>query len=113
MATRVFNAANENLANLTDYGVTQAKLAALDQARQDFEASRGKPRAKISEKAGMTATLPEMIHDVKSLLRTRLDKLVTSFRLSDPPFYAGYQSARVIVDRRGPAEVPPTEPPEA
>ena len=92
--------------------VTQAKLDALDQARQDFQAAKSKPRAKISQKSGITATLPQMIRDVKGLLRTRLDKLMTPFRLSAPMFYAGYQSARVIGDRKGSsgAETPPPAP---
>ena len=53
-----------------------------------------------------------MIRDVKGLLRTRLDKLMTPFRLSAPMFYAGHQSARVIGDRKGPggAETPPPAP---
>lgn len=77
-----------------------------------FPNSKSKPRAKIGEKAGYTATLPQLIRDGKTLLRTRLDKLMTMFRLSNPPFYAGYQSARVIVDLQGPGGGDaPTPPP--
>jgi hypothetical protein len=113
VATRVFDAGTANRAALADYGVTQAKLDALEQARDDFQAAKSNPRSKISENAGYTATLPQMIRDVKSILRTRLDKLMTRFRLSNPMFFAGYQSARVIIDRRGPGEeeetpTPPT-----
>jgi hypothetical protein len=112
-ATRIFDAGTANLAALADYGVTQAKLDALDQARQDFQAAKSNPRSKIAEKAGLTATLPQMIRDVKSILRTRLDKLMTTFRLSNSPFFAGYQSARVIVNRHGAGgdEKPPAPPP--
>jgi hypothetical protein len=42
-----------------------------------------------------------MIADATSILRNRLDKLVTRYRKTNPDFYAGYQSARVIVDRGG------------
>lgn len=113
VATRIFNAGATNLAGLAAYMVTQAKLDALDQARQDFQNAKSKPRAKIGEKAGLTATLPQMIRDVKSLLRTRLDKLMTAFRLSNPPFFAAYQSTRVIVDLQGPGagQAPPPPPP--
>jgi hypothetical protein len=38
--------------------VTQAKLDALDKARLRFQDAKSKPRAKIGEKAGFTATLP-------------------------------------------------------
>lgn len=110
VATRVFDAGTANVASLADYGVTQSKLTALDQARQDFETAKAKPRVKISEKAGMTATLPQMVRDVKSILRTRLDKLMTIFRTGNPTVYAGYQSARVIIDRHGPGPTPPATP---
>lgn len=110
VATRVFDGGTAELANLGPYGVTQPKLDALDQARQDFQAAKGNPRSEIGEKAGLTATLPQMIRDVKTILRTRLDKLMTAFRLGNPPFYAGYQSARVIVDLAGPGDDTPTPP---
>ena len=35
------------------------------------------------------------------VLRNRLDKQMTKFRKTNPEFYAGYRSARVIVDRGG------------
>ena len=113
VAMRVFNAGTGNLAGLAGYMVTSVKLDALNQARQDFQDAKSKPRSKIGEKAGLTATLPQMIRDVKSLLRTRLDKLMTAFRLSNPPFFAAYQSTRVIVDLQGPGagQAPPPPPP--
>ena len=46
----------------------------------------------------------------------RLDKQMTKFKKSHPEFYAGYRSARVIVDRGGSgggAPTPPTPPPAA
>ena len=90
VAQRIIDPGSANLAQLGPYNITQAKLDALDQARADFQRAKGKPRTKISEKAGYTGTLPQMIRDAKTLLRTRLDKLMTAFRLSDPAFFAGY-----------------------
>ena len=37
--------------------------------------------------------------------------LITKFRETQPEFYAGYQSARVIVDRGGSGGTPPAPPP--
>ncbi len=102
VAVRVHSAAAANLAALGDYNVDQAKLDALDAARVAFQGTKSKPRVKIAEKAGETKTLPGKIRAVKTVLRTRLDKLMTGFRKTDPEFYAGYLAARVIVDRRGP-----------
>jgi len=36
---------------------------------------------------------------------------MTKFRLSNPEFYAGYLSARVVVDRGGSAPAKPPTPP--
>ncbi len=110
VASRVHAAGVANLAALAPYNIVQATLDSLDQTRQDFQAAKSNPRAKIADKAGKTATLPQMIRDAKSLLRTRLDKLMTVFRASNPSFYAGYLSARVIVDRHGPGDPTPTPP---
>jgi hypothetical protein len=51
---------------------------------------------------------------VTSILRNRLDKQMTKFKKTNPEFFAGYRSARVIVDRGGSAggsPPPPTPPP--
>jgi hypothetical protein len=45
--------------------------------------------------------VPDEINDLTSVLRNRLDKQMTKFRKTNPEFYAGYRSARVIVDRGG------------
>jgi hypothetical protein len=112
IATRIYNGGVANLAQLGPFNITQAKLDDLDQARQAFLAAKNKPRVKINEKAGETRTLPQMITEAKSLLRLQLDKLMASFRLSKPQFYAGYLSARVIIDRHGPGNNQPPEPPQ-
>ncbi len=57
VAQRIIDAGSANLAELGPYNITQAKLDALDQARADFQGAKGKPRTKISEKAGYTGTL--------------------------------------------------------
>jgi hypothetical protein len=90
-----------NLNDLAPFNVTQAMLDDLGKARVDFLEAKTKPRSKIGEKAGCTATLGPMLHDAMSLVRLQLDKLMASFRLSQPAFYAGYLSARVIIDRHG------------
>ncbi len=56
---------------------------------------------RLAGRSGETDTLPDKIANVTSILRNRLDKVMTRFKKSDPEFYAAYQSARVIVDRGG------------
>jgi len=111
LAMRIYEHANVNKAVLTsDFDVSATRIAELDAARVTFQGLKSNPRAAISGKAGETATLPEKIREVKSLLRLRLDKMMLKFRTADAVFYAGYRSARVIVDRHGlgGGETPPT-----
>ncbi len=113
LAKGVAGAALANLPALADYGVTAADVAELTAKTEAFSAVTTAPRRAINGRAGETATLPEAILAVRLLLRNRLDKLVTKFRKTHPEFVAGYESARVIVDRLGGggAEKAPATPP--
>lgn len=71
---------------------------ALNALRASFLAVKNAPRTAIAGRAGATATLPDLIDQANTLLRDRLDKLVTKFRASQPEFVAGYRSTRVVVD---------------
>ncbi len=108
---RVATLAKANAAALADHLVTDADVAALEQLTADFDKIKNQPRTTIAGRAGETATLPDLITAVTDLLRDRLDKQMTKFRLSNPEFYAGYLSARVVVDRGGSAPAKPPTPP--
>ncbi len=110
IATRVHGAGTENATALADYGITAAELEELDQKRAAFAGAKTSPQVAIADRAAATATLPELIRDVMGLLNSRLDKLMTRYRTANPEFFAGYQSARVIVDRRGPGTPEPVAP---
>ena len=109
--TRVAGLATANLAALADYGIVQADVTALTAFTTQFHGAKTAPRAAVVDRASQTATLPDKIAGVTSLLRNRLDKLMTKFKKSNPEFYAGYLSARVIVDRGGSASAPPAPTP--
>ncbi len=103
VAMRAFQHATANKGALeSDFGLSAARVAELDAARVAFQELKSNPRSAIATKAGETTTLPEKIRAAKSLLRLQLDKMMIKFRKADPVFYAGYQSARVIVDRHDP-----------
>ena len=110
---RVATLAKANTAALADHLVTAADVAELEQLTSDFDQIKNQPRTTIAGRAGETATLPDLITAETNLLRDRLDKQMTKFRLSHPEFYAGYLSARVIVDRGGSAPPKPPTPPPA
>jgi hypothetical protein len=40
-----------------------------------------------------------LIRDANGILRNQIDRLVNLFSRSNPEFVAGYNSARVVVDR--------------
>lgn len=98
-ARRVSAAAAENLTALADYGIAQPEVAALDALVSRFGGLKTGPRTAIASRAAETATLPDAINHVTTILRDRLDKQMTRFRKTQPEFFAGYQSARAIVWR--------------
>ena len=98
---RISALATANLTGLKDYGITQADVTALDGLTTQFHDAKTAPRKAIAARAGQTKTLPPAVKSVTSLLRNRLDKEMFLFKKSNPEFYAGYASARVILDRGG------------
>lgn len=108
---RVSKLAKVNMPALTDHLITAVDVQKLDDLTKDFDEVKNKPRTTIAGRAGETATLPDLLTAGTDLLRDRLDKQMTKFRLTNPEFYAGYQSARVVVDRGGSGPpTPPTSP---
>ena len=109
-AIRVSAAAAGNLPALADYDIDQADVTELDALIVEFSGKKSGPRTAIVQRAAETATLPDVIRSTTDILRERLDKLMTKFRKTQPVFYAGYQSARVVVTRGGSTPTPPTPP---
>ncbi len=89
----------ENLTVLAPYLVTQTNLDELAAAKTQFESVKGTPRLAIATRAGQTTTLPEALNATSRLLKKRLDRLMSRFRRTQPEFFAGYEKARVVVDR--------------
>jgi hypothetical protein len=110
--------ATANLAALADYNITQAEVKALDDLRTNFSSVKAAVPTAAARRAGETKTLPQAIKDNQTLLRKQLDKQMTKFKKTQPEFYAGYQTARAIVNRRShhaspqpaPAPTPATTP---
>ncbi len=94
-------AATEQIANLADYGITQAKLTALKKKIDAFEASLAKPRQQIASGSATTQNLQAQFAEADAILNKRLDKVVFQFKASAPDFFNAYQTARSIVDIRG------------
>jgi hypothetical protein len=102
-----------NMAALADYGVTAADVTALNNLVTLFHGVKTAPRTAAAERKSETTTLPDLLTETTSLLRNRLDKLMTKFKKTQPEFYSGYRTARVVVDRGGSggSTTPPPAPP--
>jgi hypothetical protein len=105
-ATTVLGKANAKASDLAALDVTQANIDELDQALQNFNGTKEKPRTVAAERAAQTTSLPTLIRDGSDLLRSQIDRLVNLFRRSNSQFVAGYRSARVIIDRPGTHSAP-------
>jgi hypothetical protein len=111
---RISGLATANLAALADYGITQADVTALDDLTAQFHGVKAAPRTAIASRSGQTKTMPPAVKSTTSILRNRLDKQMLMFKKTNPEFYAGYLSARVVVARGGSgggSPIPPTPPP--
>lgn len=100
---RIAALAISKLAALPDYGIVEEDITPLTNLADDFHTMKTAPRTAVAGRKGETDTLPALIRDTTTLLRTRLDKLMTRFKKTQPVFYAAYLSARVIVDKGNPA----------
>ena len=112
---RISGLATANLAGLADYGITQTDVTGLDGLTTQFHDAKTAPRKAIATRAGQTKTMPPAVKTVTSLLRNHLDKQMLMFKKSNPEFYAGYVSARVIVNhggRRSGSQPAPTPAPQ-
>ncbi len=93
----IHNAATENLDALDDeYGVTQAKLTALQTKIDAFRTAQPKPRRTRATSSAATEQLRACFAQADQILDEKLDKLVVQFKASQPQFYAEYTSARRV-----------------
>ncbi len=87
-------AATENLDALDDeYGVTQAKLTALQTKIDAFRSAQPEPRRTRATSSAATEQLRAAFTQAVQILKGKLDKLVVQFEADAPKFYAEYVSA--------------------
>jgi hypothetical protein len=112
--SRISALTTANASALASYGVTGDDVTELNDLVSDFHDVKTAPRSAVIGRASETNTLPDAITKTTSLLRNRLDKQMTKFKKNNPTFYAGYRTARVIVDRGGAGggTTPPPPPPQ-
>ncbi len=94
----IHNLGVEHKTALADYGITDAKLADLQTAIDDYAQSVPKPRAAITDRATVKANIKQYFRQADTLLAEQVDKLVETFSKESPDFVATYRNARVIID---------------
>ena len=87
-----------NLAALADYGITAAMLTGLQTAINNYSAETPKPRTALSQRKTYNANLAVLFKETDAILRDQLDKLVMTFKTSNPDFIKTFESNRIIID---------------
>lgn len=102
-----------NIAALADYGLLPTTLDAWQTAMDAYGPLVAGPRSARVSKKVITAQLKTLFKQTNDHLRDIIDPLMLALRASQPDIYLGYQSSRIIIDRKGqsPTENPnPSEP---
>jgi hypothetical protein len=94
----ILAAATENIAKLTDYGVTSVKITAFQTAIDTYATALTKPRETRVAGKTITEALVTELKAVDEILKDRLDKLMPQLADKDPGFATDYTNARIIVD---------------
>jgi hypothetical protein len=96
----IHDSGQANLAALADYGVTTAKLAALQADIDAYTAQIAKPRSAIVDRKTTKAGLKEKFSRADAVLKEQMDRLIDDFAEDHPEFVAQYKNARIIVDAK-------------
>jgi len=99
-----------NSAALADYGILATTLAAWQTAMDAFAPLVAGPRSATVSKKVITSQIKSLFKQTNDHLRNILDPLMLALRATQPQLYLGYQSSRIIIDRRGPGTSTPTTP---
>ena len=94
----IHDLANTNIASLAAYGITAAKLTALQANIDGFKAIVSKPRDNIVAGATVTQALSDEFDAADETLSEILDGLIVQFQATNAKFVSDYNNARTIVD---------------
>lgn len=98
VCTNIKKAANDNLVALADYGVTAAKLTALQTNMDNYASATPKPRLAKTQKTTDNKNVKAVMKEIDDILKNEMDKTVVVFRAANPNFVTKYTEVRKIVD---------------
>lgn len=88
----------ENVDTMTGYGITPAKLAALQTDINDYAATTPKPRTARTHRATLNANLSTLFKEADQILIDQMDFLIVAFKAANPDFVSDYQKTRALID---------------
>jgi len=94
----VINEARKELANITDFGASEAMVVELETSLDDFKTHIGQPRTIRIQAFAAITLLDELFDAANAVVKNKLDKLMIQFKYSQTEFYSEYERARTIVD---------------
>lgn len=94
----LYRGTSNELANLSDFGITQPILDDFENLRIQFvDVMKDGDKARARTKDG-TENLAKLLPEALDLLRTKLDLLMVGFAATAPEFAGMYQTLRQILD---------------
>jgi predicted peroxiredoxin len=97
-ARTVFEKAEANKSELTNYGIDEAKLSAIKTQIDKYAGALEGTEAVAAEKTATRQSLSRAFDQADHVLYNMIDPLMEIFRSSDSDIYNQYFSARVIKD---------------
>ncbi len=98
VAMAVYDEATKVVAQLADYGVTQATLDALKTRIDAYKLVMNAPQVAGADREKWTGLLEAEFKRVNMIIKDRIDKMMTALEESDPDVFASYKAARKVID---------------
>ena len=89
-----------NIANLAEYGITQAMVDQLDVYINSYTSNSKKNLLDVQKRMEYTKEVRELIAQLRDEVDNKLDKVMTIFQFSHPSDYQLYLSARNSMPKR-------------
>jgi Carboxypeptidase regulatory-like domain len=87
----------ENKEALKDYGITAAILTTLQTVIDTYTETIPKPRTAVSSRKTLNSNLKQFFKETDAILENQMDKLVVTFKTTNPDFVKTYFSVRQII----------------
>ncbi len=100
-ASKLLEVATPHIADLGDYGISQADLDELEEAITGYHDLLVAPRTAITDRKAATLLMAQAFAEARAILRFRLDKLVPLIAQDYSEFAVDWWNARQIVDSAG------------